>query len=576
MVIKRILFFILFLPSLCLAATPYLAFSDIISGPDTGIGDSLGSGAIITVWGNNLGTSQGSSKVYFTDSASQKREAAHVYYWCNADGSSGGPSNLTKLGLQEIAFSLPDGAAGAGTISVAVGGVDSNTLAFTVQTGRLRFCDASTGSSGDGSYASPWKTNADTYTGMAAGDIVYFKTGTYNTAFGNTNTFDTAGKTNGSSGAPYAWVAYPGSVATFSPIGASNSIFRTYQAGDWNYFIFSKLTVSTTTLCWVGMGDPGAGWSDGCRLVGNKATGETTTAQNQASIISVVDNAKIFGCEITGANKQYSMDHVIYIAGCPSSGAEVAYNYLHDNVCATAPHIQWNHESSRCGEGSYVGINNSLHHNYLDGSSGTTERQFSAWESSYTAGDPIQPTIYVYDNVFVGGGYYADGQDYGAVNLWHPWVANIYNNTFYNFGANQGAAIVGGSSYYFTCSLPYTVKNNIFYANASATNYIWRASSGCYGIWTVEDNCYYGIGNGPAFDTNPINGNPLFTSTSDYGLQSGSPCRDAAENLSGVFTRDFAGTSRSAWDIGAFEYYTTPALQPPTLSNVTISGGSFR
>lgn len=42
---------------------PILNFSDITSGPDTGLGDGYGSGAIVTIWGNNLGSSQGASTI---------------------------------------------------------------------------------------------------------------------------------------------------------------------------------------------------------------------------------------------------------------------------------------------------------------------------------------------------------------------------------------------------------------------------------------------------------------------------------------------------------------------------------
>ena len=45
-------------------AEPVLYFSDLTSGPKTGLGDGKGSGAIVTVWGRNLGNSQGTSEVY--------------------------------------------------------------------------------------------------------------------------------------------------------------------------------------------------------------------------------------------------------------------------------------------------------------------------------------------------------------------------------------------------------------------------------------------------------------------------------------------------------------------------------
>ncbi len=65
-------------------STPVLFFSDLISGPatgntDTSLGQSSGvHGSIVTVWGKNLGSSQGTSKIYCNDV-----EAPYVYSWGN-------------------------------------------------------------------------------------------------------------------------------------------------------------------------------------------------------------------------------------------------------------------------------------------------------------------------------------------------------------------------------------------------------------------------------------------------------------------------------------------------------------
>ncbi|VAW87147.1 hypothetical protein MNBD_GAMMA18-296, partial [hydrothermal vent metagenome] len=55
---------LLFMAPAAFALVPVLHFSDINSGPKTGLNDGLGSGAIVTIWGNNLGDLQGDSKVY--------------------------------------------------------------------------------------------------------------------------------------------------------------------------------------------------------------------------------------------------------------------------------------------------------------------------------------------------------------------------------------------------------------------------------------------------------------------------------------------------------------------------------
>ena len=67
------------------AGDPVLSFSDLVYGPSTGNTDtSLGQkagedGAIVSVWGLNLGASQGSSSISVGGVP-----AARIYYWGNA------------------------------------------------------------------------------------------------------------------------------------------------------------------------------------------------------------------------------------------------------------------------------------------------------------------------------------------------------------------------------------------------------------------------------------------------------------------------------------------------------------
>src|SRR5690606_26337924 len=112
---------------------PLLLFSDLISGPDTGLGDGLGSGVIVTVWGQHLGSTQQGSQAEFCDSEAICRDA-HVYYWKKANGiAPPGPANLYEShGMQEIALSIPDAAPGAGEIRLTIG-ADTTALPFTVR-----------------------------------------------------------------------------------------------------------------------------------------------------------------------------------------------------------------------------------------------------------------------------------------------------------------------------------------------------------------------------------------------------------------------------------------------------------
>ena len=125
-------------PAMALAATdPVLFFSDLTSGPKTGNRDTSGGrsgqdGAIVTLWGRNLGSAQGSSKVYANGA-----EAASYYYWGNATV----PADLyTYHGMQMISFQISHLAQdGAGQIYVVVNGQPSNSLPFTVRAGNIYF-----------------------------------------------------------------------------------------------------------------------------------------------------------------------------------------------------------------------------------------------------------------------------------------------------------------------------------------------------------------------------------------------------------------------------------------------------
>ena len=95
-------FVLIFASNLVSAQAPVLFFSDLESGPKTGNSDtSLGqtineNGAIVNIWGKNLGSSQGSSKAYCNGA-----EANYVYYWGNANA----PANLyASHGMQKISF----------------------------------------------------------------------------------------------------------------------------------------------------------------------------------------------------------------------------------------------------------------------------------------------------------------------------------------------------------------------------------------------------------------------------------------------------------------------------------------
>jgi hypothetical protein len=161
----------------------------------------------------------------------------------------------------------------------------------------------------------------------------------------------------------------------------------------------------------------------------------------------------------------------------------------------------------------------------------------------------------------------------------------VYNNSFWaDVWVDHGLYLANTSSFIF--------KNNIivgtdhvlmptdntsclaFTADADYNAYYnWVSSlaampAACGGFQTWTQ---YHLTNGK--EPHSMNANPLFVSSTNLNLQSGSPAINAATNLYSVFTADAAGNPRpasGAWDMGAYEYQATaPRPNPPTNLRVT-------
>jgi hypothetical protein len=281
--ILKFLFFLslfLILPNFTHAAPiPVLNFSDIESGPKTGNTDGVGSGAIVTIWGNYLGSSQGTSKIYIGD-----QEATTIYYWKNADGQlPSGPADLySSHKMQEIAFSIPATAPdGLTTIKVVVNGIETNTLPFAVRTGNIYFVKAGgSDTTGNGSWGSAWATLQNVFNGgngkLMAGDIVY-----------SVGVGSTAGLSVGFGGAikatqlnPIALVLYPNTALLMSGHAAGNNYG--YVINNWysSNSLYSSEYINFSKIKILAEGDgtessSGVHTFKGNRIVGLEITGPT-------------------------------------------------------------------------------------------------------------------------------------------------------------------------------------------------------------------------------------------------------------------------------------------------------------
>jgi len=555
-------------PAAVVAATdPVLFFSDITSGPRSGNSDTSGGrsgldGAIVTLWGRNLGSARGGSQVYANGA-----EAASYYLWGNATA----PADLyTYHQMQMISFQVSHLAQdGLGSIYVVVNGKQSNSLPFTVRTGNIYFATiAGHDDTGDGSWGNPWRTIPKAANSLAPGDIAYIGNGVDQT----TETEYSAAVNLGSDGTednPQALVVYPGAT---SHVGNA-TIERAF--GAWNtdtgsysvHWVLAKFTITTAQT--------GVYAQSGFRVVGNYITAPNGDGLDGA-IGGIGNNIYILGNELedVGAADCSKLYHAIYISGVRQDSApraptesnrEVAWNYIHDSKSNRAINIY-----SEQAYSAYI-QRHRIHDNVI-----VNQRGDGIMLGYYVTGDN-----WVYNNLVVNAGLgpeWGDDPSYHTglrISTGHETVSQtavyIYNNTLYGNGWS-GAAWPGetGSLLVDPGALSRStwvyLSNNIIYSTGEPYMAGESASlpSGDY------RNCWYGKGSPPTWDTTAIASDPRFVGPNvfNFQLRNGSPCMDVGKDISAVVARDILGVSRPqglALDIGAYEYVTGTVVLSQTM-----------
>ena len=556
------------------AAEPRLNFSDVDSGPATGNGDtSLGqtagvNGAIVTVWGTNLGSSQGTSTVSLNGAP-----AAKVYYWGNAVAPYS-PANLSlRQGMQVVIFQVSHlAAAGSGLITLTVDGTITNGLPFTVRTGAIRFVKTSgNDTAGNGSWANPWRTMVKAVASLASGDIAYVGDGVNQTA---SDKFDAAPNlgSDGASGRPQALIAYPGATCN---IGNATDI---RGIGAWvvstgdkaKYWTVAKLNLTGQTLA----SDTNSGW----RLVGCRIT--TPQADSMSGAVSVIGNhVVVFGNEFTQCGKPFcnKMTHPLYMSGkrqdtgarAPTeSDREAAWNYFHDNNANRAINVYSEQATS-----AFI-TNHRIHHNWIENQVG----------DALLLGYYVTGENWIYDNVIVNAG---TGPEPTAGSTSHAGlhiaaghesatgtVVHVYNNTIYSCGFSGATWPDTSGALYVTDRSRYAFefRNNIVVSTGQA----YKAPGSDAGPTSTDHNLWFGKGAAPSEDTHALNVDAKFIDAAgkNFRLSSVSPAIDQGVACPFAST-DFTDQPRlqgSATDLGAFEYHPTSGdVTPPTISSVSAS-----
>ena len=570
--------------------TPVLNFTDLVSGPDTGLGDGKGSGTIVTVWGQHLGSSQGESEIVVKDSSGTER-TPHIYYWKIADGQlPGGPADLhSSHRMQEIAISIPDGNDGPVEIIVKTNDGISNALPFTVRAGSIYHTKpGGDNTNGDGSFNNPWEFSnggaasnhfpkAPGNERLTKGSIVYSH-GVQEPASSTSGIeygfFLRA--LHGTASEQIAFATYPG---TSSKIEAGMRGLKGYLS---EAIVLSKYTV---LVGYIDEPAPGAPYlppdntnsnfnifttSDG-RYIGNylaERTGKCANGYHGAITSNGMSgsNVKVYGNQIVdwGCDQTSHFAHTTYMSkrsadGSPATPAwEFGWNYLKDNKAKHGIHFY--DESTASGQDcDDVTGTLSAHDNVIinQKGSGVSIRAVDTDGSApcWTAG------VDIYNNILVNVGLGPLAEPGNGTSPQGIIVGQgtsgdhrIFNNLIYGFSdadsRAHGTPIAISATFKPEAGSPnITITNNIVYSTEDQPFYNGDTPLGGQNIW------HYTGGTAskalvPSWGQNQSTANPLINLTGlIFATDDNSPVNN--NGVSALKNRDIYGYKRDVGnDIG--------------------------
>ncbi|MBI5476099.1 MAG: T9SS type A sorting domain-containing protein [Ignavibacteriales bacterium] len=521
-------------------ANPRLLFTDLESGPNTGGKDNLG--AFITLYGEGFGAQRGNSKVTIGGV-----EVAKYMSW--------GQDNAFARTLDMIVVQ-PGPNVQSGNIVVTVNGQSSNTLPFTVRSGNIYFVvqDASNASdSNPGTFDQPFKTLLRQSGQLAAGDIVYVKGGTFNTADTRYPGWDCVlclfpeNDVTGTALAPIAWAGYPGEPPI---LGAPLPMRRGLIIDETiDYYTIANMRFTA----YGGMMELRG---DGHRIVGNYLYDGIYSNSGAIGITGNSAHYKIYGNRLRNNGEQGNKMNGsgFYLQGFGTNeDIDFGWNHIEDQRGSRSIQVFGHVNGDRINNvriHDNLLIGSELNNIVLGGSDGNNE---------------ILGTVYVYNNILVGSGT-------SGLRVNDPQgTVFIFNNVLYNNGSK---GIYEDEHAQFQVQRAgtglLTFRNNILYAESGET-YYWLEPGLLPSVLNAGNNLWFNSGTAPAWDVYSVNADPLFVnvSTKDFHLKPGSPAIDAGTNT--VFASDYEGVSRPqgrAFDIGAYEYL----LSTYTLTVTTVNG----
>ncbi len=583
-----------------LGQAPVLFYSDLTSAPNAG-GEN-NNGAYVTVYGNYLGTSQGSSSISVGGGA-----MVNCWTW-----------GATFLWYQKITCQLGPGAV-TGNIAVSVNGQSSNTLPFAVAPGNIYFVSPTGNDHGAGSFTAPWLTLLEARDTMQPGDITYAMNGVTQSTDDGTG-WDSAfllsgggqGKWCSPTGSPRALVAYPGATVTIgnSTGGLPDFGLRTSDCqGNW---VFSGISFR-------GQNPALTGFGVNYRFIASDITCPYTLGTGGSACFETSQSSAIYfyGNHVynAGASNASALFQGVYFS-TDSNAVDMGWNLVENvhgcrGVQVHSSPLGSGGASDPTGHDQYnISIHdNTIHDTQCDGLIVDTV-------------NPSEGPVTVYNNVIYNAGIGPNNPEntggWNCINI-PGSTANgpagsgtieIFNNTLYSCGtydtppyenannaiAENGDEAKGAPAIYLHIrnDLMDQVTTSLFPAGVPYV-VIWDPVTGepctdsqvCPWLFGAN-NLMYGAGS-PVEDlteiTATVSANPLLVSTSipDLHLTAGSPAIQAGAVIGSVSLygvnntgRDHDGLQRGLVpSIGAYELYgstggnPTVTVTPPGASLVT-------
>jgi hypothetical protein len=547
---------------------PAIFFTDLASGPrkgntDTSKGQTAGvDGAYVSIWGKNLGATQGTSTVTVGG------VAARVVYWGPANH---GANLATRMGMQLVEVQIP-GAAPLGPVKLqlTVNGKPSNTLTFTTRdTGAIRFVGPAGADANDGSFAKPWATFDKALANTKNGDVVYLLDG-FKDVKGQSDGGFIGLAVSGTRDLPRALVAYPGAVATVGGTACEPTghglihNFSGAEDGLSSNWVIAKLTVTSPTTC---QQDTAVSLGDGYRMIANYVSNPRTSDGCQSGSVQcgglstcgsdlyILGNEMAF-VQTTNAATGSKQCHGFYISGNreqngTETNREIGWNYIHDNSTNRAINIY--NESYNGASAPRAQIEgHRIHDNWMENQRGI----------GVLLGQDVTGENWLFNNVFVNSGLgpvFVDGGGFFILQLTagssvqpsKKTTLHVANNTIYGASFLQGPDYARGLIAYDPAHAALDFVNNVVVSTQQGIPYLGSDTK----TLPNQSNLWFGAGAPPPGSTTSSNVDPKFVSGSaaNFHLAPYSAAKAAGVAVPWI-ALDFDGIPRASKpSMGAYE-----------------------